>query len=238
MQGFISSCEPMGLVDGPGLRYVVFMQGCKLRCLYCHNPETWKMNGGQKTSSDELLNKILRYKNYYTKGGVTFSGGEPLMQKEFLIDILKKCQENNLHTAIDTAGVGTGDYEKILKYTDLVILDIKAIEEKEYKKITGTNMQEFNKFLQVVIKMQKKLWLRSVIVPGINDTKEYILKLKEYIKSIPNVEKIELLPYHLYGVDKYKELNIKYPLDGVEPMDLDKIKELETILFDEEKFYE
>ena len=99
-------------------------------------------------------------------------------------------------------------------------------------------MQEFNKFLQVVIKMQKKLWLRSVIVPGINDTKEYILKLKEYIKSIPNVEKIELLPYHLYGVDKYKELNIKYPLDGVEPMDLDKIKELETILFDEEKFYE
>lgn len=230
MQGFISSCEPMGLVDGPGLRYVVFMQGCKLRCLYCHNPETWKMNGGQKTSSDELLNKILRYKNYYTKGGVTFSGGEPLMQKEFLIDILKKCQENNLHTAIDTAGVGIGDYEEILKYTDLVILDIKAIEEKEYQKITGSNMQEFNKFLQVVIKMQKKLWLRSVIVPGINDTKEYVLKLKEYIKSIPNVEKIELLPYHLYGVDKYKELNIKYPLDGVEPMDLDKIKELEKYL--------
>lgn len=230
MQGFISSCEPMGLVDGPGLRYVVFMQGCKLRCLYCHNPETWKMNGGQKISSDELLNKILRYKNYYTKGGVTFSGGEPLMQKDFLIDILKKCQENNLHTAIDTAGVGIGDYEEILKYTDLAILDIKAIEEKEYQKITGSNMQEFNKFLQVVIKMQKKLWLRSVIVPGINDTKEYVLKLKEYIKSIPNVEKIELLPYHLYGVDKYKELNIKYPLDGVKPMDLDKIKELEKYL--------
>ncbi len=230
MQGFISSCEPMGLVDGPGLRYVVFMQGCKLRCLYCHNPETWRMNGGQKISSDELLNKILRYKNYYTKGGVTFSGGEPLMQKEFLIDILKKCQENNLHTAIDTAGVGIGDYEKILKYTDLVILDIKAIVENEYQKITGSNMQEFNKFLQVVIKMQKKLWLRSVIVPGINDTKEYILKLKKYIKDIPNVEKVELLPYHLYGVDKYKELNIKYPLDGVEPMDLDKIKELEKLL--------
>ena len=218
MQGFISSCEPMGLVDGPGLRYVVFMQGCKLRCLYCHNPETWRMNGGQKISSDELLNKILRYKNYYTKGGVTFSGGEPLMQKEFLIDILKKCQENNLHTAIDTAGVGIGD------------LDIKAIVENEYQKITGSNMQEFNKFLQVVIKMQKKLWLRSVIVPGINDTKEYILKLKKYIKDIPNVEKVELLPYHLYGVDKYKELNIKYPLDGVEPMDLDKIKELEKLL--------
>ncbi len=230
MQGYISSCEPMGLVDGPGLRYVVFMQGCKLRCLYCHNPETWKMQGGQKISATELLNKILRYKNYYSNGGVTFSGGEPLMQKEFLVDILKKCKENNLHTALDTAGVGTGDYEEILNYTDLVILDIKAIDEKEYQKITGLNMQEFNKFLHAVIKMQKKLWLRCVIVPGINDTKEFILQLKEYIKNIPNVEKVELLPYHLYGVDKYKELKINYPLDGVKPMDLDKIKELEKYL--------
>ncbi len=230
MQGYISSCEPMGLVDGPGLRYVVFMQGCKLRCLYCHNPETWKMQGGQKISATELLNKILRYKNYYSNGGVTFSGGEPLMQKEFLVDILKKCKENNLHTALDTAGVGTGNYEEILNYTDLVILDIKAIDEKEYQKITGLNMQEFNKFLHAVIKMQKKLWLRCVIVPGINDTKEFILQLKKYIKNIPNVEKVELLPYHLYGVDKYKELKINYPLDGVKPMDLDKIKELEKYL--------
>lgn len=230
MTGYISSVEPMGLVDGPGLRYVVFMQGCKLRCLYCHNPETWKLKDGKEISIDELLNKILRYKNYYKNGGVTFSGGEPLLQSDFLIDILKKCKENNLHTAIDTAGVGNGNYEEILKYVDLVILDIKAIDENEYNKITGTKIDEFNKFLKIAIYLNKKIWLRSVIVPGINDTKEYILKLKDYIKNIPNVEKIELLPYHLYGIDKYKNLGIEYPLNGVAPMDLDKLKELESML--------
>lgn len=229
MDGYISSFEPMGLVDGPGLRYVVFMQGCKLRCLYCHNPETWKMHG-QKISSEELLNKILRYKNYYSNGGVTFSGGEPLIQKDFLIDILKKCKENHLHTAIDTAGVGTGDYEEILKYVDLIILDIKATDEKSYQQITGSNMDEFIKFLTVAQKLNKNFWIRSVIVPGLNDNKEYILSLKEYISKIPNVLKVELLPYHLYGVDKYKELHIKYPLEGVNPMNLDKIKELEKYL--------
>ena len=230
MQGYISSVEPMGLVDGPGLRYVVFMQGCKLRCLYCHNPETWQMGKGQKITTDELLNKILRYKNYYIKGGVTFSGGEPLIQKDFLIDILKKCKANNLHTALDTAGVGTGDYEEILKYVDLVILDVKATDVESYLQITSSNMDEFNKFLTVAKKLNKDFWIRSVIVPGLNDSKEYILSLKEYISKIPNVLKVELLPYHLYGVDKYKELNLKYPLDKVPPMDLDKLKELEKYL--------
>lgn len=228
--GYISSVEPMGLVDGPGVRYVVFMQGCKLRCLYCHNPETWKLNDGEEISSDKLLKKILRYKSYYKNGGVTFSGGEPLLQSDFLLDILKKCKENNLHTAIDTAGVGIGNYEEILKYVDLVILDIKAIDDNEYIKITGAKIDEFNKFLKIVISLNKKLWIRSVIVPGINDTEEYILKLKDYIKTIPNIEKVELLPYHLYGVDKYKKLGIKYLLDGINPMDVDKLKELERLL--------
>ena len=228
--GYISSVEPMGLVDGPGVRYVVFMQGCKLRCLYCHNPETWKLNDGEEISSDKLLKKILRYKSYYQNGGVTFSGGEPLLQGDFLLDILKKCKENNLHTAIDTAGVGISNYEEILKYVDLVILDIKAIDDNEYIKITGAKIDEFNKFLKIVISLNKKLWIRSVIVPGINDTEEYILKLKDYIKTIPNIEKVELLPYHLYGVDKYKELGIKYLLDGINPMDVDKLKELERLL--------
>ncbi len=230
MQGYISSVEPMGLVDGPGLRYVVFMQGCKLRCLYCHNPETWQMTEDKKMTSEELFQKIKRYKNYYTNGGVTFSGGEPLLQKDFLIDILKKCQAEKIHTALDTAGVGVGGYEEILKYVDLIILDIKAVDEQNYQTITGSNMAEFNKFLDVAIKMNKDFWLRSVIVPGLNDTKEYILALKKYISKIPNVLKVELLPYHLYGVDKYKELNIKYPLEKTPPMDLDKIKELEKYL--------
>ena len=230
MIGYISSLEPMGLVDGPGLRYVVFMQGCKLRCLYCHNPETWKLHDGQKITSEELMKKILRFKNYYTNGGVTFSGGEPLLQNEFLIDILKKCKKNGLHTALDTSGVGVGNYIEILKYVDLVILDIKAIDEENYQKITGAKMKEFNMFLSTVKKLKKRLWLRSVIVPGLNDTEDYIVNLKNYIHNIPNVEKVELLPYHLYGVDKYKELKIKYPLENIKPMDLDKLEKLEKLL--------
>lgn len=229
-QGFISSVENMGLVDGPGLRYVVFMQGCSLRCLYCHNPETWKLNMGDKTTPQELIDDILKYKNYYLNGGVTFSGGEPLMQPEFLIECLKLCKENNLHTAIDTAGVGLGLYEEILKYTDLVILDIKAIDEKMYHKVTGSNIKNFEKFLCYLNKSNTKVWIRSVIVPGLNDNKDYILKLDNYIKNFANIEKVELLPYHLYGVDKYKKLELEYPLKDIEHLKKEKLKELENYL--------
>lgn len=229
-QGFISSVENMGLVDGPGLRYVVFMQGCSLRCLYCHNPETWKLNMGDKTTPQEIIDDILKYKNYYLNGGVTFSGGEPLMQPEFLIECLKLCKENNLHTAIDTAGVGIKNFDEILKYTDLVILDIKAIDEKMYHKVTGGNIKNFEKFLCYLNKSNTKVWIRSVIVPGINDTREYILNLNKYIEKISNVEKVELLPYHLYGVDKYKNLELEYPLKDIEPLKKEKLKELENYL--------
>ena len=230
--GYIDSIETMGLVDGPGIRYVIFMRGCKLRCLFCHNPETWTTENALKITSEELIRIISKYHNYYINGGVTFSGGEPLMQPDFLVDILKKCKILNLHTAIDTSGVGIGRYEEILKYTDLVILDIKAYTEQEYKYITGNDlgMEEFNKFLDICQKMNKKLWLRQVVVPGINDTKEYMIGLKEYIKNIKNVEKVELLAYHTMGVSKYSKLGIEYPLKNIKPMDVEKIKELEKIL--------
>lgn len=222
MIGYIDSIETMGLVDGPGVRFVVFLKGCKLRCLFCHNPETWTNDNAIKMTSDELIDKIKKYKNYYTNGGVTFSGGEPLLQKDFLLDILKKCKENNIHTALDTSGVGVGNYEEILKYVDLVILDIKHIDYFEYEKITGYKMDEFNKFLSICEKMKKKLWLRQVIVPNINDNFDYIDKLKEFIKNVKNVEKIELLPYHLYGIDKYKKLKIDYKLKEIPAMDIEK----------------
>lgn len=228
--GLIDSVEPMGLVDGPGLRFVVFFKGCKLRCLFCHNPETWECKEGTTITSEELIKKIHKFHTYYTDGGVTFSGGEPLIQKEFLLEMLKKCKMINLHTALDTAGVGNGNYDEILKYTDLVLLDIKAYKEDDYKKITGFDMTEFNKFLEALKRNNNKIWIRQVIIPTINDTEEYILGLKEYLKNIPNIEKIELLPYHLYGVDKYKKLGIKYPLEGIEPMNQDKLNELEKIL--------
>ena len=230
MIGYIDSVETMGLVDGPGIRFVVFFKGCKLRCLFCHNPETWTKDNALEITSEELLKKILKYKNYYVDGGVTFSGGEPLLQDEFLIDILKKCKMVNLHTALDTSGVGIGNYEEILKYTDLVILDIKAIDNEGFNYMTGQNIDEFYQFLDICQRLNKKLWLRQVIVPGINDTEKYILKLKEFISKIKNVEKIELLPYHLYGVDKYQKLGIEYKLKGVSAMDETHLKELYNLL--------
>ncbi len=231
IKGSISSIETMGLVDGPGIRYVVFLQGCKLRCLFCHNPETWKMEDKLLMTPDELIRKVLKYKNYYgEEGGLTFSGGEPLLQPEFLLECLRLAKTCNLHTALDTAGVGFGDYEEILKYTDLVILDIKAIDEEGFKKMTGSTMKEFHHFLDVCIKMQKPLWLRQVIVPGINDTEDYILKLKQYIKQIPNVEKVELLPYHELGKEKYHDLKIPYPLENTKAMDPTRLQELQALL--------
>ncbi len=231
MIGKINSFESMGLVDGPGVRFVVFMQGCPLRCKFCHNPETWKLN--DKTDSytpEELIKKILNYKPYFKhNGGVTFSGGEPLMQREFLLECLKLCKKENIHTCIDTAG-SIPDCEEILKYTDLVMFDIKGTNKDNYKDMTGANIDTSLEFLKLCQKMDKKLWIRVVIVPGINDTKEYINELINFIKPLKNVEKIEFLPYHTLGVHKYEDLGLNYSLKGVSDMDKDKCKELEEML--------
>ena len=233
MQGYIHSIETMGLVDGPGIRVVIFMQGCPLRCLFCHNPDTWKKNENYLTTSKEIVDTVRKYRSYIEdNGGITLSGGEPLYQSEFTLDILKMCKKAGIHTCLDTSGVGYDKkyLEDILKYTDLIILDIKAIDEDNYKKMTGKSMEEFNYFLNKVQKLQKKLWLRQVIVPTINDDIDYIKRLKKYISKIRNVEKVELLPYHTMGVDKYKKLNIKYRLDNIEAMDKEKCSELEKLL--------
>lgn len=229
-KGYISSIETMGLVDGPGIRIVFFLQGCPLRCLFCHNPETWSKVGGIEMTPTEVVEKIKKYKNYFgEEGGVTFSGGEPLTQKEFLLETLKLCKKNNINTAIDTSGVGI-DYEEILKYTDLVIWDVKAYEKESYKKITGMDIDSSLKFLETCQKLNKKMWIRQVIVPGINDTNEYIIGLKKFIKDLKNIEKKELLPYETLGVHKYKELNIPYRLEGVKPMNVERCNELNKLL--------
>ena len=230
MTGYVNKIETMGLVDGPGVRTVIFMQGCSLRCLFCHNPESWQINSGDEYTTEELVNKILRYKNYYGKnGGVTFSGGEPLLQSEFLLNVCKLLKKENINICLDTAGVGTNNYE-ILDYVDLIIFDIKAIEEDQYKTMTSHPINKSLEFLKVCQEKNKKLWLRQVIVPGINDNEDYILKLKKFIKNIKNVEKVELLPYHTMGVNKYKELNISYPLNNVPSMDKEKCLQLEELL--------
>ena len=226
----IDSINTAGMVDGPGIRTVIFFNGCKLRCSYCHNPETWKM-GKKQITVDEIFNIILRNKPYYKNGGgATFSGGEPLLHSKFIIELCKKLKEENIHTALDTAGVGNGNYEEILKYIDLVILDIKHIDNIEYKKLTGYEITESLKFIEVVKKMKKDVWIRQVIIPNYNDNIEYINKLKKFISDIPNIKKIELLPYHTSGISKYKELGIDYKLKDVLPMDINKCNELQKIL--------
>ena len=229
--GYISSVETMGLVDGPGIRYVVFMQGCPLRCKYCHNPETWKMKEGNlKLTPEELVEKISRYRNYFDDdGGVTFSGGEPLVQKDFLVECLKLCKKAGIHTAIDTAG-STTNYDEVLDLVDLVIFDIKDYTSDGYKYITGSDISNSIKFLYDCQQKNKKMWLRTVIVPTINDNEDFVKGLRNFIKDLKNIEKVELLPYHSYAIEKYKELGIKYSLKGIPDMDLDRCQELQKIL--------
>lgn len=235
IKGKIHSVESMGLVDGPGIRVVVFMQGCALRCLYCHNPDTWTLDGNKDAldfTPEELVNKISRFRSYFEKsgGGVTFSGGDPLKQPEFLKETLKLCKEAGIHTTLDTSGVGFGDYEEILKYTDLVLYDVKHLTREGYKDMTGIEIDETQKFLEACKKMGTKMWIRQVVVPGKTDSEEYIRELGKFIKTLDNVEKVELLPYHLLGVNKYETLGIKYRLEGLEAMDKEACKALYKFL--------
>lgn len=232
-EGYIHSIETMGLVDGPGIRIVIFLQGCPLRCLFCHNPDTWAKTSNIKLTSKQIVDEIRKYRSYIELGGgVTFSGGEPLYQSEFLLEALELCKKAGIHTCIDTSGTGYEEkyLDEILKKTDLVILDIKAIDESNYKKITGSKMDMVEQFIKKLNEHKNKVWIRQVIIPGINDTKEYILELKNLIKKIDNVEKVELLPYHTMGVEKYKKLSIKYRLENIDSMDKDRCKELEKLL--------
>lgn len=233
MKGYVHSIETLGLADGPGVRIVVFMQGCPLRCLFCHNPDTWEKNVNHLVDSDEIVNTVRKYRNFIeASGGVTLSGGEPLYQPEFTLDILKKCKKAGFHTAIDTSGTGYNKkiLDEILKYTDLILLDVKALTNSKYKKMTGKSIDEFNYFLDKIQKLDKKIWIRQVIVPNINDTEEYILKLKKYLAKIKNIDRIDLLPYHSMGVDKYKKLNMKYRLEGTPNMNKDNLKKLDKLL--------
>ena len=218
----IDSIETFGLVDGPGIRVVVFFNGCKLRCKYCHNPEMWTKKENNY-SPQELVEKIKRYKNYFkNNGGVTFSGGDPLLHSKFIIETAKLLKEENIHIALDTAGVGLGDYEELLKYIDLVIFDVKHTTKEGYKDITGLDINESEKFIEEVNKQNKPVWIRQVIVPGIMDNKEYIDSLIEYIKKINNVQRVDFLPFHRLGREKYIALNIPYPYEDKEDMSKEK----------------
>ena len=237
--GHVHSIESMGLVDGPGIRTVIFLQGCALRCRFCHNPDTWELSDGTEYTPEELVAKIRRFKPYFKEdGGVTFSGGEPLLQPDFLKETLKLCKNEGIHTCIDTAGYGLSDYDEILNHTDLVLLDLKHIHKTDYEKMTGRSMDRFEEFLNALKKHQTKIWIRHVVVPGITDSENHMAQLKAYIQTIPNVEKVELLPYHLLGTNKYKVMNIPYSLEGVPAMDKKKTEMLQQTYFDHVYFME
>lgn len=231
-KGSIDSFETFSTLDGPGIRTVVFLNGCKLRCLFCHNPEMWNLKEKNFTP-EEVVQKILRNKPYFKNGGgVTFSGGEPLLQIDFLIETCKLLKHENIHIALDTAGVGLGDYDEILSLVDLVIFDIKALDDVNYMEMTGNKISESLKFLECCQKHNKKMWIRQVIVPGINDSESYIDTLASFIKKLKNIEKIELLPFHTMAYEKYKKLNLDNPLKDKVNMDKEKCNKLEKILIE------
>ena len=226
--GLVHSIESMGLVDGPGIRTVIFLQGCKLRCCYCHNPDTWSLQNekAERISPEELLKRLLRFKPYYgDRGGVTFSGGEPLLQPDFLLESLVLCKKAGINTCLDTSGCGLGDYDLILEQTDLLLLDIKHYTKDGYRRITGRSPEEFLRFLALAQKMNVPLWIRHVVVPGLTDSDEHLLGLEAYLKTLNHIKRVELLPYHTLGVHKYASLGISYSLQSVPAMDADFCKQ-------------
>lgn len=220
--GRVHSLESMGLVDGPGIRTVVFLQGCALRCQYCHNPDTWAVENpaAETYTPGGLVEKLLRFKPYFgTTGGVTFSGGEPLLQPDFLAETLALCKQEGIHTCLDTAGCGLGEYGPILRHTDLILLDVKHWDPEGYRQVTGRSMAAFDRFLEQARRAESLLWVRHVVVPGLTDGETHLEGLERYLKTIRHIRRVELLPYHTLGVHKYAALGIPYPLEGTPPVD-------------------
>ena len=233
MKGRIHSLESFGTVDGPGIRFVAFMQGCPLRCLFCHNPDTWNVGGACKYEMEpqELLAEVLRYKSFIATGGVTLSGGEPLMQAPFVNEFFKLCKEEGLHTALDTSGAFCTDAAlAVLDHTDLALLDIKTMDPDLYTRLTGRGQENNLRFLDELEKRGVKTWVRHVVVPGLTDNDVWLHRLGEHVARYNVVEKIEVLPYHTLGEQKYAKLNISYKLKGVPPLSKERAEEVRQLL--------
>ncbi len=241
-KGRVHSLESFGSVDGPGVRFVVFMQGCSMRCKYCHNPETWNPQGGSTLyTPEELLKEALKYRTYWgkdmKKGGVTVSGGEPLLQIEFVTEFLKLLKKKGVHTAIDTSGQPFSEdgnflekFDELLKYTDLVLLDLKHFESDAHKSLTGFDNSNIFKMAKYLSDKKVPMWIRHVLVPGITSDEEHLKNLKSFIDTLESVEKVEVLPYHTLGLFKWEKLGIKYPLEGVKTPTAEEVKKAKEIL--------
>ncbi len=230
--GYVRKLESMGMVDGPGIRTIAFLSGCPLRCKFCHNPDMWGHVPEDQTTVEELVAKLKRFKPYYKDtGGVTFCGGEPLNQPEFLYEAMKACHEEGISTVLDTSGFGRPDsFEKILSVTDLILYDIKGLVDEKYRAMTGVPIKVTQTFLDKAQAMDVTIWIRIVIVPGFHDSYEYMDELAAYIAPLKNIERIELLPYHTMGVNKYDVIDMEYPLAGVPAMNKDLTMDFQNYL--------
>lgn len=235
VKGNVHSIETFGTVDGPGIRMVVFMQGCPMRCLYCHNPDTWGFNKNKEVSVEEILDKYDGIKEFLKNGGITVTGGEPLAQIDFVIELFQQAQKKNIHTALDTSGILFNELllekiEKLLNHTNLVLLDIKHIDDTEHKKLTGfsnKNVLEFAKYLSA---KNIPVWIRHVVVPEITLKEEYLQKLGEFLSSLKNVKALDVLAYHDMAVPKYNQLGIEYPLKSVVPPQKEEVIQARNII--------
>lgn len=230
--GRVHSIESCGTVDGPGIRTVVFMQGCALRCQYCHNPDTWDINRGNEYTPEQLIDEILKYKSFmrFSGGGVTFTGGEPLLQSEFILEVSKLCKENDISIAIDTSGFIWNDTVKdVLDYTDIVLLDIKNFDPAVYQTLTGGSITPTLQMLEYLKERKIITWVRYVVVPNLTDNLESIKQLADYMKDYPNISKIELLPFHKMGEFKWKELGLEYKLAKTQEPGKELMQTVKTI---------
>ena len=222
MKGNIHSIESFGTVDGPGIRFVVFMQGCPLRCKYCHNPDTWSTDINKEMSVEDIIKEYEGVKEFIS-GGITITGGEPLLQIDFITELFKVCKSKNIHTALDTSGItfnpnDTTKIDKLLEYTDLVLLDIKHINDEEHIKLTGYSNKNILLFAEYLSKKNIPIWIRHVVVPTITFNKKYFEELGYFLATLKNIKALDVLPYHDMGKVKYKNMGIKYPLEDIEPL--------------------
>lgn len=236
--GYVNKLESFGAVDGPGVRYLIFLSGCRMRCAFCHNPETWKEGEGEQYTADDLLKKALRFKPYWKNGGgITVSGGEPLLQIDFLLDLFRKAKAAGVNTCIDTAGEPFtheepfySKWKELMSLTDTVLLDIKNIDPEAHRELTGVGNDNILQMAKEISDMGIPIWIRHVLVPGGSDNDEYLQRTREFIDTLSSVQKVEVLPYHTLGVPKYKELGLSYRLEGVESPTQDRIANAKKIL--------
>lgn len=233
IKGRVHSIETFGTVDGPGIRFIVFMQGCPLRCKYCHNRDTWDAKGGKEYTTDELITEVLKYSSYmkFSGGGLTVSGGEATLQPEFVAELFAKAKKNGIHTCLDTSGfVDIDKVDPILDNTDLVLLDLKHMIDDKAKDLTGVTIQKTLKLAKHLDERNIPVWIRHVLVPGITDDRENLEALGKFVSTLNNVDRLELLPYHTIGVHKWESMGIEYELKGVPDATPEDIKKASQVL--------